>query len=168
MRSFSPNFNLGQSGFHVLIPCVQARVRILIYDDDATAAELMRRALRRYNPTFQLDHVFTEQEYLAALQSYSPDIILSDYKLPLHGGAFALKMARELCPNVPFIFVSEVLPDGVAMELLKHGARAYISKANLQQLGPAVDQALAEAGQRHDQSAETPASSRINRVATQS
>ncbi len=147
---------------------MQARVRILIYDDDATDAELVRRALRRHNPSYQLGHVFTEREYLAALKSFSPVIILSDYKLPLHGGAFALKMARELCPEAPFIFVSGVLQDGIAAELLKHGARAYISKASLEQLGPAIDQALVEAGPRHGRSVETTPPGQTNRVATQS
>ena len=150
------------------IPSVQARVRILIYDDDATDAELARRALRRHNPSYQLGHVFTEQEYLAALQNFSPDIILSDYKLPLHGGAFALKMARELCPKAPFIFVSGVLQDGIAAELLKHGARAYISKASLEQLGPAIDQALVEAGPRHGHSAVTSPSKQADRISTES
>ena len=147
---------------------MQARVRILIYDDDATDAELARRALRRHNPLYQLGHDFTEQEYLAALQNFLPDIILSDYKLPLHGGAFALKMARELCPKAPFIFVSGVLQDGIAAELLKHGARAYISKASMEQLGPAIDQALIEAGPRHGRSGETIPPGQTNRVATQS
>ena len=147
---------------------VQAPLRILIFDDDGTDAELIRRTLRRYNPSFQIGHAFTEQEYLAALRRFLPDIILSDYKLPLHGGAFALKMARELCPEAPFIFVSGVLQDGIAAELLKHGARAYISKASLEQLGPAIDQALVEAGPRHGRSLETTPPGQTNRVATQS
>jgi CheY-like chemotaxis protein len=121
---------------------VDSPVRILIFDDDATDAELIRRSLRRHNRDFQVRHVCTEQEYMMALRSFSPHIILSDYKLPLYGGVFALQMACELCPQVPFILVSGVLQDGLATELLKRGARAFVSKGNLKELGPAVDQAL--------------------------
>ena len=119
-------------------------MRILIFDDDAIDAELIRRSLRRHNAGYETRHVFSDQEYLAALRSFSPDVILSDYKLPLYGGAFALQMAREWCPSVPFIFVSGVLQDGLAGELLQRGARAYVSKGDLRSLGPAVDKALQE------------------------
>jgi len=123
---------------------VHDQIRILIYDDDSIDAELMRRYLQSYRINLQVRHVLTEQEYLTALRHFDPDIILSDYKLPLYGGAFALKVAREICPDVPFIFVSGVLQDGLAEALLKHGAKAYVSKDNLKRLGPVIEHELAQ------------------------
>ena len=135
---------------------VQAPTRILIFDDDAIDAELIRRALCRHNPAFHVRHVFTEQDYLVALGSHAPDVILSDYKLPLYGAAFALKMALEFFPDVPFMLVSDVLQDDLAGELLKRGARAYLSKSDLSQIGPAIDQALANTGRRNDDKCSMP------------
>ena len=141
---------------------METQVRVLVFDNDAIDAELIRRALRRHSSRFQVREVFTEQEYLVALRSFSPDIILSDYKLPLYGGASALKMARQLRPGVPFILVSGVLWDGLAAELLKRGAKAYVHKSNLEQLGPAIDQAVAATGQPHGQP--EPPSQETNRA----
>ena len=121
------------------------QVRILIFDDDATDVELMRRQLRRQKFDCLIQYAATEGEYLKALREFSPDLILSDYKFPLHSGLFSLKMARELCPAVPFIFVSGVLEDDLAGELLKQGARAYVSKSRLEQLVTTVQSALLEA-----------------------
>ena len=149
---------LAKSIFSASNLCVQPEVRVLIFDNDAIDAELIRRALLRHSPRFQVRDVFTEQEYLVALRSFSPDIILSDYKLPLYGGASALKMARELRPGVPFILVSGVLRDGLATEFVKRGAKAYVHKSNLEELGPAIDQALAAAGQSRSPSQEAPPS----------
>ena len=94
----------------------------------------MRRQLRRQKFDCLIQYAATEGEYLKALREFSPDLILSDYKFPLHSGLFSLKMAHELCPAVPFIFVSGVLEDDLAGELLKQGARAYVSKSRLVQL----------------------------------
>ncbi|PYJ59355.1 MAG: hypothetical protein DME24_13100 [Verrucomicrobia bacterium] len=104
----------------------------------------MRRQLRRQKFDCLIQYAATEGEYLKALREFSPDLILSDYKFPLHSGLFSLKMAREVCPAVPFIFVSGVLEDDLAGELLKQGARAYVSKSRLEQLVTTVQSALLE------------------------
>jgi two-component system response regulator len=147
---------------------VDEQIRILVFDDDATDAELIRRALRRHNAGFQFGCVSTEQDYLTALRDFSPSVILSDYKLPLCGGAFALKMARELCPGVPFIFVSGFVQDGVATELLRRGARAYTSKSELDELGPIIDRALTEVAPRPCPGMETVARKQVSPANAQS
>lgn len=161
LRPLYQLLSLANSIFSDLNLIVQPPIRLLIFDDDAIDAELMRRALRKHRPSFQVRHVCTDQEYLVALRSFSPDVILSDYKLPLYGAAFALKMARELCPKIPFILVSGTMADGLATELLRLGARAYVSKDNLEKLGPAVDQALVSAVEppAHGRSSQSPAPS---------
>jgi two-component system response regulator len=146
---------------------VNEQIRILVFDDDATDAELIRRALRRHDASFQIGCVSTEQEYLKALRDFSPRVILSDYKLPLYGGAFALKMARELCPEVPFIFVSGFAQDGVATELLRRGARAYASKNELDQLGPIIERALAGIAPRPEPAAQAAAHKQVNAASSQ-
>ena len=120
------------------------QARILIFDDDATDVELMRRQLRRQKFDCLIQYAATEEEYLKALREFSPDLILSDYKFPLRSGLFSLKMARELCPAVPFIFVSGVLEDDLAGELLKQGAKSYVSKSRLEQLVTTVQSVLLE------------------------
>jgi DNA-binding NarL/FixJ family response regulator len=77
-------------------------------------------------------------------------LILSDYSLPSFNGLSALKIARERCPEVPFIFVSGALGEELAIELLKQGATDYVLKNRLSRLAPAVCRALQEVEERNE------------------
>jgi PAS domain S-box-containing protein len=57
-------------------------------------------------------------------------------------------MAQELCPEVPFIFVSGTLGEEYAIRALKSGAVDYVLKTNLIRLPAAVERALSEASSR--------------------
>jgi len=82
----------------------------------------------------------TEEDYIRALQEFSPDLILSDYDLPRYTGALALVAAKKLCPEVPFILVTGAISssDGMCKEVLTRGARECILKDHLERLAPAV------------------------------
>ena len=67
-----------------------------------------------------------------ALTSAEFDVILSDFSLPQFDGLTALKIARELRPDVPFIFVSGTIGEERAVESLRAGARDYILKDRLE------------------------------------
>ena len=41
-----------------------------------------------------------------SVKGYCPDLILSDYDLPLYNGAIALIEAGRHCPDTPFILVT--------------------------------------------------------------
>jgi signal transduction histidine kinase len=75
-------------------------------------------------------------------------LILSDYSLPGFNGHDALEIARERCPETPFIFVTGTMGEEVAIETLKRGATDYVLKTRLTRLVPAVNRALREAQER--------------------
>jgi signal transduction histidine kinase len=83
-----------------------------------------------------------------ALELRDPDLILSDFALPGFDGFAALQVAREVCPDVPFILVSGAVGDETAIELLKSGATDYVLKHRLEQLPTAVSRAVQEARER--------------------
>lgn len=117
-------------------------------EDDNADAELTQFALRKGGLAFSLERVATRQEYLAALEQRPPELILSDYSLPGFNGNEALEIAREKCPNIPFIFVTGTMGEEVAIETLKSGATDYVLKTRLSRLIPAVNRALREAEER--------------------
>lgn len=128
-------------------------LRILILEDVPTDAELIQFELREAGTTFVAKLVKDRPAYLAAIDDFSPDIILSDYSLPSFDGLSALKIAREKCPDVPFVFVSGALGEETAIELLKQGATDYVLKSRLSRLGPAVIRALQEVKERQEKKA---------------
>ena len=80
-------------------------LRILILKDQNTNAELMERILYKEGISFLSRRVETKEDFQRELKVFAPDFILSDYKLPLFDGSSALVIAKEHCPDVPFIFV---------------------------------------------------------------
>src|SRR6266567_3475990 len=117
-------------------------------EDDAADAELTRFALVKGGVHFSMERVETRQEYLHELDQHPPELILSDYSLPGFDGHAALELAREKCPETPFIFVTGTMGEEVAIETLKSGATDYVLKTRLSRLVPAVMRALHEAEDR--------------------
>ncbi len=94
-----------------------------------------------------------EKEYRLALDEFCPDVILSDYDLPLFNGALAQKIAREKCPDVPFILFTGAMGEDRAIEILTRGATDYVMKNRLSRLVPAVERALRESEEQRKRKA---------------
>ena len=123
-------------------------LQILLLEDSALDAELTEVSLRDGGIQCDLTRVQTRDDYTAALLGSCFDVILADYSLPQFDGISALEIAREQCPDVPFIFVSGALGEELAIETLKRGATDYVLKQRLARLAPSVLRALREAEER--------------------
>ncbi|MGZ5269852.1 MAG: ATP-binding protein, partial [Ramlibacter sp.] len=136
------NEHLPESGFH------ERALRVLLLEDSRFDAELLREALVASYPRAALDVVRDEPGFIAALAARRHDLILSDYELPGFSGDQALAEARARNPRIPFIFVSGVIGEDNAVEMLKRGATDYVSKSRLVRLPLVIDRALREVAQR--------------------
>ena len=123
-------------------------MRILYLEDEPMDAELVQASLEGEGVVCDLTRADTQAGFLAFLQLGGFDLILADYTLPLFDGISALKIAQEVCPEVPFIFVSGTLGEELAIEALKMGATDYVFKTRLSRIGPSVRRALREAEER--------------------
>jgi signal transduction histidine kinase len=124
---------------------VKAEIHILIVEDSNADAELIAHTLRGSGMIFTDERVETRAGFMRALEQSPPDLILSDFALPSFDGYDALAIAREKCPDVPFIFVTGTMGEEVAIETLKKGATDYVLKQRLSRLLPSVQRALREA-----------------------
>jgi PAS domain S-box-containing protein len=123
-------------------------LRILILEDDEADAELVVWQLRREGLDFTSRRVVHEDEFVAALTDFAPDLILADYSLPGFDGLSALKIARAKAPEVPFIFVTGVMGEEFAIDTLHQGAADYVLKSHLNKLPLAVNRTLQESEDR--------------------
>ncbi|MGH8370267.1 MAG: GAF domain-containing protein, partial [Gammaproteobacteria bacterium] len=118
------------------------RLKALIVEDVATEAELAVRELRQSGIYLDTHIVQDEAALRDGLSAFHPDIILSDFTLPQFDGMRALRIAREVSPDIPFIFVSGTIGEERAIEALRQGASDYVLKTNLKRLPQAIRQAI--------------------------
>ena len=127
---------------------MKKEIGILILEDIAADAVRINHELRRGGLSFSSTRVETRENFIAELEHHRPDVILSDHGLPSFDGFTALGIAREKCPETPFIFVTGSLGEEFAINTFKHGATDYVLKNRLSELVPAVERALRERDER--------------------
>jgi PAS domain S-box-containing protein len=125
-------------------------LQILYLEDDPRDAELVQAALESEDLACHITRVETQPDFIHALKRERLDLILADYTLPSFDGISALKIAKEIRPEVPFIFVTGTLGEEVAIEALKLGATDYVFKTRLGRIAPSVQRALREAQERSE------------------
>ena len=122
---------------------MSAVIRILIVEDLAAHAELMAWELQRSGLQVETLRVENEAELLRALDSFAPDVVLSDHSLPQFSADQALRVMQRERPLIPVIIVTGSLDEETAADYIKAGAVDYVVKDRLYRLGTAVRRALA-------------------------
>jgi diguanylate cyclase (GGDEF)-like protein/PAS domain S-box-containing protein len=120
-------------------------IRILMLEDTPSDAELIQHTLQKGGLNFEKKQVETETSFLEALESFQPDLILSDYQLPDYDSFKALQAAQAFDPDIPFIFVTDASEEEATVHMLKQGAVDYILKDRLARLPEAVNRAIENA-----------------------
>ena len=134
---------------------MSAKVRILNLEDNVTDSMLIRHMLEAEGIPCEIVRVEAAVPFREALERSDFDLIISDFSLPSFNGAQGLKLARQLQPDIPFIFFSGTIGEEPAIESLTQGATDYVLKQRPARLAPAVRRALREAEtQRQKKAAE--------------
>jgi diguanylate cyclase (GGDEF)-like protein len=108
-------------------------LRLLMIEDDESAAELTLRSLSAAGLSCAVDRVGTEVEFRSAL-ARAPDLILSDSNVPGFDGMAALTIAKAEQPAIPFVFVSGQMSDSAVRRARARGATECLTKSELQRL----------------------------------
>jgi signal transduction histidine kinase len=127
---------------------VKTPLRLLQLEDDTVDAELIMATLTEGGIPCQSQLVDTRQAFVAALKEGRMDLILADYSIPGFDGMTALTLARQHCPDVPFLFVSATIGEELAIDAMHQGATDYVLKQRLGRLVPSVQRALRELDDR--------------------
>lgn len=128
----------------------QRRVRLLQVEDDPSDAELAVRLLRRGGMDVFWTQVESAEQMRRLLAEEDWDVIIADYHMPQFGAPAALRILRESGKDIPFIVVSGVIGEDLAVEMMKSGAHDYLMKENLTRLAPAVEREIREAESRRE------------------
>lgn len=117
------------------------QLKILYLEDSVTDADLAERLLKKGGLDFVMKIVSNRKQYMEALETYEPDIILSDHSLFQFDSLEALALYKQSKHNIPFILVTGAVSEEFAVTILKEGADDYLLKDNLIRLPNAILQA---------------------------
>lgn len=117
-------------------------LNVLIIEDSDDDALLMISVLNHAGYEVHYQRVESRTGLLNALHGQVWDVILSDHNLPGFSSTEALQLLSQQNHVIPFIIVSGVLGEELAVEAMKAGAQDYVMKEHLARLVPAVRNAL--------------------------
>jgi signal transduction histidine kinase len=123
-------------------------LRLLLVEDSELDAVLLLRELQQSG--FDVSHlrVETPEALERALAAEPWDIIISDYSLPRFDGLSAFQQVQQRGLDVPFLIVSGLIGEDMAVAAMKAGVHDFVLKDRLGRLGPAVARELREAKAR--------------------
>ncbi|MCX5696790.1 MAG: response regulator [Candidatus Omnitrophica bacterium] len=103
-------------------------IRILLIEDNQDHAEITKRILQKSDAGYQVDSAMDAQEGLKKIFENPYDAVLCDYRLP---GLTALDILKEMNnkkKDTPFVVVTALGNEKVAVDIMKEGAYDYIVK----------------------------------------
>lgn len=121
---------------------LEKELKILMLEDLQDDVGLIERVLRKESFRFVSKQVDSREEFVAALDKFSPDVVLSDHALPQFNSVEALKLCKKHGLDIPFILVTGTVSEEFAVSCLKHGADDYVLKSNLARLPSAISNSL--------------------------
>ncbi|WP_456312297.1 ATP-binding protein [Pseudomonas shirazensis] len=124
---------------------IKEDIKILILEDNAADADLLVRHLTKSGLSFVSKIVESRKSFEDSLDSFLPDIILSDFSLPSFNAVSAFKIIKDKDLNIPFIIISGTIGEENAVMLIKEGVTDYVSKNNFSSLLQKISRALKEA-----------------------
>ena len=102
--------------------------KILVVDDDQQIVRLLSLRLKANN--FYVAVAYDGYQCVQVAESELPDLILLDIKMPLGGGIRAIEILKLMpeTQNIPIIFITAFLSQGVKKLVMDLGAEDIISK----------------------------------------
>jgi two-component system response regulator HydG len=100
--------------------------RILLVDDDADTADMLRDALRRRD--FDADSVYSADDCLRQLRVGSFDVVITDIQMPVMDGIQLCEKLRDEFPEVIAIVITGVGKLDSAIAAIRAGAFDFLTK----------------------------------------
>jgi DNA-binding NarL/FixJ family response regulator len=103
-------------------------IRVVIADDQALFREGLRTLLSTRAEVDVVGEAANGEEALSLVQSFAPDVVLMDLRMPLVDGIQATALIRERWPDVPVLALTTFDDDASLFGALRAGATGYLLK----------------------------------------
>jgi signal transduction histidine kinase len=120
-----------------------ATIRLLCVEDNPDDTELMALALERADPRrkYALRRVEDAGRFVEALQD-PVDVVLCDFNLPRFSPYAALHLLAERRSSAPLVVVTRAIGEDAAVNVLRCGAKDYVTKDKLGTLPQVIDRVM--------------------------
>ena len=119
-------------------------LRIIIVEDSEDDAHFIKEEIEKAGYEVSVARVATADALQAALMEGDWDLILSDHSMPGFSAPAALRVLHESGLDIPFIIVSGMIGEELAVSLMRAGAHDFVMKDRLGRLVPAIERELGE------------------------
>lgn len=114
-------------------------IKIIIADDHQMFIDGIRSILENVSDITIEAEAKDGLDLIKAVEKFSPDIVLTDIRMPGMDGIAAVKYLSENFPNIPVLALSMFDQEEEIIEMLKAGASGYIiKKAGKEELVTAI------------------------------
>jgi two-component system response regulator AtoC len=100
--------------------------RVLVADDEENLRLVLRTLLRRHG--YEVETAASGEDALALVDSFGPDVVLTDVRMPKMGGLDLLSTLRAKGNDATVIVMSAYGNMDLAVEAMKAGAYDYVQK----------------------------------------
>jgi two-component system, NtrC family, response regulator AtoC len=100
--------------------------RVLVVDDEENIRLVLRTLLRKHG--YEVEVAEGGEEALALVETFGPDVILTDVRMPKMGGLDLLATLKAKNQTATVIVMSAYGSNDLALEAMKAGAYDYVSK----------------------------------------
>ena len=119
-------------------------LRIIIVEDSEDDAHFIKEEIEKAGYELTTTRVDTADALQAALMQRDWDLVLSDHSMPGFSAPAALEVLHQSGLDIPFIIVSGMIREELAVSLMRAGAHDFIMKDRLGRLVSAIERELGE------------------------
>lgn len=103
---------------------------IFIVDDESVSRKLLSKTIANIDPGITVKTFQSAPAAIAAIETTPPDLIITDYRMPLMDGIQFTKRIRLLpgCRDIPVIMITIINDRAVLHDALKNGVTEFLNK----------------------------------------
>lgn len=103
-----------------------SRERILVVDDDNLSREFLCEAARALG--YRAESASSAEQALRRLEDETPDLVLTDLRMPGMDGLELVRTIQEKCPGLPTVVVTAHGTVEIAVNAISEGAKDFLMK----------------------------------------
>lgn len=113
--------------------------RVMFIEDEAT----LRKSYERFfTDRYDMSFAASGAEAVSKVQTFSPEVVVLDLRLPDTDGIEVMRKLREIDPQVPVIITTAYVSMGPLVSMLALGRTSFMTKPfDLNDLAKKIDQA---------------------------